>query len=81
LDDTGLLLADLQWAEINHTHMTRRLLSADNDDVPVLRERAHKAWVAWEAARQRYNALEWDAKRARWLIDLICHAPRFRMDP
>jgi hypothetical protein len=81
VNDTGLLLADLQWSEVNYKHQTRRLLAARNEDVPALQAEALRAWHEWEAAKARYDKVNWNAKRARALIDLMCHAPRFRMDP
>lgn len=81
MQDTGLLLADLQWSEVNYKFQTRRLLAAPNEEVPALQAETLRAWTEWEHAKRRYDAVAFDAKRARALIDLMCHTPRFRMEP
>jgi len=81
LNDTGLLLADLQWSEVNYKHQTRRLFGASEEELPAMHADALRAWHEWEAAKMRYGQVQWDSKRAKALIDLMCHAPRFRMDP
>ena len=76
----GLLLANLQWCEVDYDQAKKRLLAVDPKDSEGLMRAHREALQAWTFLEKAKFLIGTEAPtRARALLDLMCHSPRFRM--
>jgi len=75
----GMLLMDLQWAEVNYSVMAGRLRRAKGDEVFRARTDAVIATKALRTARKAYLEEPWTPQRAKGLLNLMCRGPRFKI--